>query len=146
MTIKFILNGAPVEADCEVDMTLLQYLRSQGLFSVKNGCDKGECGACSVLLNDRVHNACLLLMPMVEDCRIETIEGLNQPDQLLRIQEQFLNSGAVQCGYCTPSQILALTALMRLVEDPDETQIREALSGVLCRCTGYVKPVEAIKS
>ena len=146
MNINFNLNGIDIECHIDPATSLLLFLRSRGLFSVKHGCDLGECGACTVLLDSKAVNACLLLMPMVAGKNVETLEYLSQPGQLHPLQDQFLKRGAVQCGYCTPAQILALAALRRVCPEPDETQIRDALSGILCRCTGYVKPVEVLQS
>lgn len=145
MQIKFFLNGKAVEADVPVGMNLLEYLRSKGVFSVKNGCDHGECGSCTVLVNDKSQNACLILMGMLDGERIETLEGLNGDRRMALMQAAFLDEGAIQCGYCTPAMLLALESLLRANPNPDEIAIREALSGVYCRCTGYVKPVEAAK-
>jgi len=144
MLITFELNGLPVKADLPPGLTLLEYLRDQRQYSVKRGCDHGECGACSVLVDNRPHNACLLLMPMLEGRNVVTLEGLKADGQARSIQDRFISEGAIQCGYCTPGMIISLAALLRENSAPAEPEIRTALAGNLCRCTGYVKPVEAI--
>jgi len=141
--VEFLLNGEPLKVDVEPGTTLLEFLRERGLFSVKHGCDHGECGACSVLMDDLAVNSCLLLVNSLDGRRIETLEGLEGDKTLAKLQQEFLDTGAVQCGYCTPGMLIALTALLRQNSNPSEEQIRDALAGVLCRCTGYVKPVEA---
>ncbi len=143
MNVRFHLNGRPVEAEVEAGQTLLEFLRDHGLFSVKRGCDHGECGACAVLLDDRAVNSCLLLMPLLEGHRVETLEGLGGEEKVRELQESFLDAGAVQCGYCTPGMLISLAALLRENPEPGEEEVRDALAGNLCRCTGYVKPVEA---
>ena len=132
--------------------TLLNALRRLGYFGVKHGCESGECGACAVLVDGRVINSCLLLAAQAEGHVVETIEGLGQhPHQgwkttagLHPLQTAFVENGAIQCGYCTPAQILAAKQLLDANPNPSEAEVREALAGVLCRCTGYVKPVQAV--
>ncbi len=143
MKVSFELNGQPINADVHPGMTLLEFLRERGLYSVKRGCDHGECGACAVLVDDLAMNSCLLLVAALEGCTIETLEGLEGKGKVPALQEAFLEEGAVQCGYCTPGMLISLEALSRRTSKPDETQIRDALAGNLCRCTGYVKPVAA---
>jgi len=143
MTTTFTLNGTPHTADTPPGRTLLVYLRSIGLAGAKHGCETGECGACTVLLDDRTVNSCMVLVATLEGRRVETIESLGAHGDLHPLQEAFLDEGAAQCGYCTPAMILALEALRRRNPAPDENEVRDALSGVLCRCTGYVKPVKA---
>jgi aerobic-type carbon monoxide dehydrogenase small subunit (CoxS/CutS family) len=144
MKTEFTLNGAPCQAEVEPGVVLLDYLRSQGLMSVKHGCEDGECGACTVLLDGVAVNACLLLVAQVHGRSVETTEVLGSHGDLHPLQDSFLEEGAVQCGYCTPAMLLAAEALLRQKPHPTEPEIRDALSGVLCRCTGYVKPVRAI--
>ncbi len=144
MLITFELNGRPIEAEVSPGLTLLEFLRHYRQYSVKRGCDHGECGACSVLVDDQPHNACLLLMPMLKGRNVVTLEGLEADGQVHRIQERFISEGAIQCGYCTPGMIISLTALLRANPSPADGEIRTALAGNLCRCTGYVKPVAAI--
>jgi aerobic-type carbon monoxide dehydrogenase small subunit (CoxS/CutS family) len=143
MKITFELNGKLHHADAKAGMTLLEYLRSIQLYSVKYGCDHGECGACTVLINDVAINACLTLMHTVEGKRIETTETFSSHEELHSLQEGFLHAGAAQCGFCTPGMINSLEALDREGLEVNETAVRDALNGNLCRCTGYLKPVEA---
>ncbi len=143
MKVDFNLNGSTHSAQTAVGTTLLEYLREQGFFSVKHGCDKGNCGSCTVLIEGKAHNACLVLVASCAGRQVETLEHFNREQGLNSLQEAFLQAGAIQCGYCTPAMLLALEALYRNCPAPTETEIRDALSGVLCRCTGYAKPVEA---
>ncbi len=143
MKIDFILNDLPVSLTAKPGANLLELLREQGLFSVKHGCDHGECGACTILLNDKAVNACLLLAHTVVGKRVETAEKFSDHKNLHPLQEKFIESGAIQCGFCTPGMILTLEALRRENPEPTEAAVRDALAGNLCRCTGYVKPVEA---
>jgi putative selenate reductase molybdopterin-binding subunit len=123
---------------------LLDVLRREGYWGVKRGCETGECGACAVLLDGEPVNACLTFAAQADGCRLLTIEGVAQGERLDPLQEAFLDHGAVQCGYCTPAMVLCTKALLERRADPTEEEVREALSGVLCRCTGYRKPVEAV--
>ncbi|MEN6410152.1 MAG: molybdopterin cofactor-binding domain-containing protein [Anaerolineaceae bacterium] len=153
MKLSININGTILDTDAQPGDSLLSVLRRNGIFSAKSGgCADGECGACSVLFDGKLVNSCRLLAAQAEGHRIETIEGMGEhPDQgwmktggLDPIQKAFVESGAIQCGYCTPAQILAAKSLLEKEPKPSETQVREALSGVLCRCTGYLKPVQAI--
>jgi putative selenate reductase molybdopterin-binding subunit len=153
MKISVTLNGTPYEWDTQPGETLLSVLRREGFFGAKyGGCEHGECGACAVLLDGKTVNSCSILAAQADGHQIVTIEGLGQnPDQgwkktsgLHPIQQAFIETGAIQCGYCTPAMVLAAKALLDRNPNPDETAVRDALSGVLCRCTGYVKPVEAV--
>jgi len=112
---------------------------------VKKGCETGDCGACAVLFDGRAINSCLLLAAKTDGHSVTTVEGLESDGRLSILQEAFLDAGAVQCGYCTPGMLIAATDLLNRNPDPSEDEIREAISGNLCRCTGYVKQVEAIK-
>lgn len=143
MTIQFELNSRLIQAETKPGTTLLEYLRSIELYSVKHGCDHGECGACTVLLNDKAINACLILMPTLEGKKVETLESFSSHEDMHPLQDTFLKAGAVQCGFCTPGMIVSLEALDREDINADEENVRDALNGNLCRCTGYVKPVEA---
>src|SRR4030065_1182981 len=132
--------------------SLLKILRKLGFYGVKHGCESGECGTCTVLMDGRPVNSCLLLGAQAEGHRIQTIESLGQhPEQGWRLnqglhplQKAFASNGAIQCGYCTPAQILAAKHLLDQNPDPSEADVRRAISGVLCRCTGYIKPVQAV--
>ncbi len=143
MQINISLNGQQLAIIVAPGETLLEVLRDQGYFGAKHGCDHGECGACTVLIDDKAVNSCLVLAHSADGKKVETIEGLGDHEQLHPLQEKFIASGAIQCGFCTPAMILALEALSRETTEPTEAQVRDALSGILCRCTGYVKPVEA---
>ncbi len=143
MRISFQLNGKAVETDAHPGMTVLEFLRSEAFFSVKQGCDKGECGTCSILVDDRCYNACLLLLHSIQGKRVETLEGLNGSSETRKLQESFISEGAIQCGYCTPGMLVSLTALQRSGEPLSAESVRDSLAGNLCRCTGYLKPVKA---
>ena len=145
MKIKFILNNKKIETDVNIGQTLLEYLRKNGVYSVKYGCDNGECGACTVLVNGKAQNACLMLTPTVNNCKIETVDSFSDHTNLHPLQESFLEEGAVQCGYCTPGMILSSEALIRDTPNPNKDEIKDALAGNLCRCTGYVKPINAVQ-
>jgi putative selenate reductase molybdopterin-binding subunit len=152
MEMKLVVNGAEYTAYVAPGETLLKVLRRLGFYSVKHGCETGECGACTVLVDGKPTNSCVYLASQAEGHAIETIEGLGEhPEQgwkrtegLHPLQRAFVESGAIQCGYCTPAQILAAAELLKRNPTPTEAEVREALSGVLCRCTGYLKPVEAV--
>ena len=144
MKITFELNGHLVTTEARPGTTLLEFLRNDaGLYSVKHGCDHGECGACTVLLNDLAVNACLILIHSVVGKRVETLEALSNHRELHPIQEAFLDAGAAQCGFCTPGMELAVEALKRENKPVTESAVKDALTGNLCRCTGYVKPIQA---
>lgn len=144
--VTFRLNGKAVTADERPGRSLLGFLRGRGIFSVKHGCDHGECGACAVLIDGKAYNSCLVLLHTLEGREVETVEALEERGKLHPIQERFLAEGAVQCGICTPGMIISLEALFRENGAPDEAAVRDALTGNLCRCTGYVKPVNAALS
>ncbi|MGH2621496.1 MAG: molybdopterin-dependent oxidoreductase, partial [Anaerolineales bacterium] len=153
MNVSFDLNGRTVSAAIPASTTLLAALREQlGVFGVKHGCETGECGACTVLLDGRPVNACVMLAAQAADRQVETIEGFGQHPELgwrrtvglNPLQAAFVETGAIQCGYCTPAMLLAAQALLRANSTPSEAEVREAFSGVLCRCTGYLKPVQAV--
>ena len=126
--------------------TLLEALRDYlGLTGTKEGCGKGECGACTVLVNGSVVNSCLMLAAQAEDKEVLTIEGLSE-DGMDPLQKAFIDEGAVQCGFCTPGMVISAKALLMENPDPSEEAIKEAISGNLCRCTGYLKIIRAIKA
>jgi aerobic-type carbon monoxide dehydrogenase small subunit (CoxS/CutS family) len=144
MAVSVTVNGALREWSIAPGDLLLDVLRREGYFGVKRGCEKGECGACTVLLNGKPVNSCLVFAAQVEACEILTIEGLARGEELDPLQAAFLDHGAVQCGFCAPGMILAAKALLDRQPDPTEQQVRDALAGNYCRCTGYSKPVEAV--
>jgi aerobic-type carbon monoxide dehydrogenase small subunit (CoxS/CutS family) len=145
--LSFTLNGKAVQAVVKPGTLLVDLLRENfGLTGTKVGCREGECGACTVLVDGEALNSCLLPALKVEGRVITTIEGLQKSDGSLDpLQEAFMEAGAAQCGFCTPGMILNAKALLTKNPSPDENEIRTALSGVLCRCTGYRKIVQAVK-
>ncbi|MGO9254786.1 MAG: (2Fe-2S)-binding protein [Bryobacteraceae bacterium] len=144
MELRLTVNGEPKRWTIAPAELLLDVLRREGYFGVKRGCETGECGACTVLLSGRPINSCLIFAAQADGSEIVTIEGLAQGDRLDPLQEAFLDHGAVQCGFCTGGMILSAKALLERQPDPSEAEVREAMAGHLCRCTGYRKPVEAV--
>ena len=144
MELHLTVNGISVNWTIAPGELLLDVLRRQGYFGVKRGCEKGECGACIVLLDGKPINSCLMFAAQAEGREILTIEGVAKDGVLDALQESFLDHGAVQCGFCTGGMVLSAKALLQRHPDPSEDEVREALTGHLCRCTGYRKPVEAI--
>jgi len=152
MEIQLSINQIPHTIDVSPGESLLKALRRLGYFGVKHGCETGECGACTVLLDSRPVNSCVYLAAQAEGHSIQTIESVGQhPEQgwketpgLHPLQKAFVESGAIQCGYCTPAMILAAQELLSRNPNPSEVEVRQALSGILCRCTGYLKPVQAV--
>jgi carbon-monoxide dehydrogenase small subunit len=145
--IEFILNGEQVEVYITESMNLLTVLRERlGVTSVKRSCERGDCGACTVILEGKAVNSCLVLAASIEGKRVTTIEGLGLPSNLHPLQEAFASHGATQCGFCTPGMILAAKALLDEKPELSVEDVKRALSGNLCRCTGYAKPVEAVLS
>ncbi len=143
--IRLKVNGEPVEAAVSQNQTLVQFLREDlGLTGTKHGCGLGDCGACTVILDGKAVNSCLVLAVQANGCEVLTIEGLAENGKLHPIQQAFVDKGAIQCGFCTPGMILSAKALLEEKPNPTELEIRTALSGNLCRCTGYQKIVEAI--
>jgi len=142
--IKLRLNGRSRSFTIAPGDVLLDVLRRQDYPGVKRGCETGECGACTVLVDGRAINSCLMFAAQADDCDILTIEGVAQGDHLDPIQEAFLDGGAVQCGFCTPGMILNTKALLERSPQPTEAEVRDMLAGNFCRCTGYTKPVEAV--
>jgi carbon-monoxide dehydrogenase small subunit len=145
--IKLTINGLEREVAVEPRRTLLELLRDDlGLTGAKRGCGIGDCGSCTVLVDGVATFSCLTLAVQVEGCIIETVESLAEDGRLNRLQQAFVDHGAVQCGYCTPGMLMVLTELLRSNPHPTEREIRRAISGNLCRCTGYQKIVEAVQS
>ena len=152
MDIHLTINGEARTLDVTPGERLMTALRRAGLFGVKHGCETGECGACAVLVNGEPTLTCVQLAAQAEGASVTTIEGVGEAPEpgwkpsrgLHPIQQAFIDTGAIQCGYCTPAMILVAQALLEKQPRPTEAEVREALSGVLCRCTGYKKPVEAI--
>ncbi|OYT38269.1 MAG: (2Fe-2S)-binding protein [Desulfurococcales archaeon ex4484_58] len=147
MKVRFILNNREVEVDVDPREILLDTLRYRfGLKSVKRGCERGECGTCTVLINDKPVYSCMVLTVQVEGQRITTVEGLVNDDLFKKIIVSFAEKGAIQCGFCTPGFILTAYALYRIKDKPSIEDILKALEGNLCRCTGYKKIVDALTS
>ena len=148
MQITLHLNGATHDLDVDPRTTLLDALRHHlGLTGTKKGCDHGQCGACTVLMDGRRVNSCLTLACMAEDAQITTIEGLGSPDRLSPLQQQFLDHDGFQCGYCTPGQICSATAMLEEIAAgwPSHDEVAERMSGNLCRCAAYSNIVAAIR-
>jgi carbon-monoxide dehydrogenase small subunit len=139
------VNKATEQLEVESNLTLLQMLRERlALTGTKDGCEAGECGACAVLVNGEPVNSCMMLAVEADGCDVMTVEGLGSDGRLHVLQEAFVERNAVQCGFCTPGMLMSGYALLRRNPHPSDAEIREALVGNLCRCTGYVRIVEAI--
>ncbi|MGK9264122.1 (2Fe-2S)-binding protein [Sinorhizobium meliloti] len=146
IAVSTIINGDKAEFLCHADETLLDVLRDRlSLMGVKEGCGTGDCGACSIILDDRLVCSCLVLGAEAEGRRIETVEGMAQGDKLHPLQQKFLEHAALQCGICTPGFLIAAKDLLAKNPDPNEEEIRFGLAGNLCRCTGYDKIVRAVQ-
>jgi carbon-monoxide dehydrogenase small subunit len=143
--ITTIINGDEVEFACQPGQTLLEVLRTElGMTGTKNGCGSGDCGACTVIVNDRPINACLVLGVELEGAQVETIEGMAEGTELHPLQQKFLDHAALQCGICTPGILNMAKAFLAKNPDPTESEVRFGLAGNLCRCTGYDKIVRAV--
>ena len=145
MTITLTINGVRKTVQIEPREKLLELLRRAGAMGVKKGCGSGDCGACAVLLDGRAVNSCLVFAAKADGREVVTVEGLSEGGRLHPIQEAFVVEGAVQCGYCTPGMVISAFDLLSRNPDPTEDEIRQALSGNLCRCTGYVKQIRAVQ-
>ncbi len=144
--INLKVNGKDYVLEVEEDMRLLDLLREKlGFLGVKEGCSEGECGACTVIMDGQVVNSCLIMAFQAEGSSIVTIEGLEKEGEIHPVQQAFIEVGAVQCGYCTPGMILSAKALLDKNPNPTEEEIREGISGNLCRCTGYNKIIQAVE-
>lgn len=145
--VSLTVNGAKERLDVPSNMTLLQMLREKlALTGTKNGCEAGECGACTVLLDGEPVNSCMVLAVEADGREVITVEGLAPEGGLSPLQEAFVEHNAVQCGFCTPGMLMSATALLQRNPEPTEKEIREALVGNLCRCTGYVRIVDAVQA
>jgi carbon-monoxide dehydrogenase small subunit len=141
----FELNSKNVGVEAKPTMTLLELLRGElGVMSVKKGCEQGECGACTVLLDGLPMTSCLILAPQVDGRHVTTVEGFAENPLMKELRNAFMENGAVQCGYCTPGMLLSAYALLRDNPHPSEEEVRTGIEGNICRCTGYVKIIEAI--
>lgn len=145
MELTLVVNGIPRRLDVEPHATLLRVLRDRlGLTGTKEGCDEGECGACTVLVDGQAVDSCLMPALAVSGSEVTTVEGLAQGGRLSALQRAFIEAGGVQCGFCTPGFLMTLTAFLRENPAPTEAEIREAVAGNICRCTGYSQIVEAV--
>jgi carbon-monoxide dehydrogenase small subunit len=147
-SVSFVLNGNQMEMEVEPHWTLLDLLREElQMTGTKSGCESGECGACTVIVNGKAINACLFPAMEIQGATVTTVEGLAKPSgELHPLQTAFIEEGAVQCGYCTPGMIMSAKALLDENPNPTEEEIRHALAGNMCRCTGYVQIVDAVKA
>lgn len=146
LNVSFVLNGKTVDCEVEGDEVLVDTLRSRfKLTGTKKGCGTGDCGACTVLINNVAVRSCTMLTAMAAGKNVITIEGLGDADHLHPVQQAFVDVNAVQCGFCIPGMVLTAYAFLKENPDPTEQEIRAAISGNLCRCTGYQKIVEAVK-
>ena len=146
-TIELNVNGNNYSIEVESNWTLLKVLRDKlGLMGTKSGCEKGECGACTVLMNGEAILSCLTLVVNAHQQEIITIEGLAEDGKLHPLQQAFIDHGAIQCGFCTPGMVLSAKTLLDENSNPTEEEIRDGINGNICRCTGYTKIIEAIES
>ena len=144
--IQFNLNGNDVSVTADPNKRLVDFLREDmGMTSVKEGCGEGECGACTIIYNGKAVTSCLMLAGQADGATIVTLEGVAENGQLNYIQQAFVDAGAVQCGYCTPGMVLSAKALLDKKPDATDEEIRRAMSGNLCRCTGYSKIIKAVE-
>jgi carbon-monoxide dehydrogenase small subunit len=143
--IAFILNGEKRSVDLRSNQTLLEMLREKlGIKSPKCGCDRGDCGSCTVMIDGRAVRSCLVLAVEIDGCVVKTLEGMMPGGELTALQKSFLAHNSFQCGFCTPGVILSVSELLEKNPQPDQDEIKEALSGNLCRCTGYSPIIEAV--
>ena len=146
MRVELTINGERIETEVWAGESLLSMLRDRlGLPGSKNACEQGECGSCSVLLDGMLVCSCLVLAVQADGHEVVTVEGLSGDGALHAVQEAFADTGAVQCGFCTPGFVVAAAELLRRIPEPTDDEIREALSGNLCRCTGYEKILDAVR-
>ena len=143
---RLTVNDRPVSASIAAETTLLDFLREQGFIEVKRGCDKGDCGACTVILEGKAVLSCLTLALQADGCKVYTVKSLGTAENMHPLQKAFVDHEALQCGFCTPGMLLAAKALLDSHPHPTREEIREAISGNLCRCTGYQKIVDAIEA
>ena len=146
VSLRFKVNGKEIQGEFPTNFTLLRTLRDLGFTEVKNGCEKGDCGCCTVLLDGLPVNACLVLAAQAQGRAVTTVRGLGKPNCLHPLQERFIKHSAIQCGFCTPGMILSAQALLKKNPSPTRQEIREGIAGNLCRCTGYENIVDAIEA
>lgn len=145
INVSFMLNGEKVEVEINPNQTLVDTLRLElHVTSVKKGCELGECGACTIFIDDLPTTSCLVLALQVEGKHVTTIEGLEKNSLMIDLRESFIKSGAVQCGFCTPGMLLSAYSLLRDNPNPTEEEVKKGIVGNICRCTGYTKIIQAI--
>jgi carbon-monoxide dehydrogenase small subunit len=145
MEVSFELNGEPMTVTVEPNVSLLDMIRDEvGVKSVKKGCEQGECGACTLLIDGAPVTSCLVLAPQVEGRHVTTIEGLEKNSLMIDLREAFIENGAVQCGFCTPGMLMSAYALLRDNPHPSMEEVKMGIEGNICRCTGFTKIIEAI--
>ncbi len=145
MNVSFMLNGKDIEVEAPDNRALLDLLRDDlGVKSVKKGCENGECGACTVLLDGAPVTSCLVLAPQIEGRTVTTIDGLEDDPFMVKLRQAFLEDGAIQCGFCTPGVLISSYALLKGNPKPTTDEVKKAIEGNLCRCTGYVAIIKAI--
>ncbi len=144
--IRLNVNDRPVVARIPAETTLLDFLRDQGFIEVKRGCDKGDCGACTVIMDGKPILSCITLALQADGAKVYTVKSLGTADHMHPLQKAFVDLEALQCGFCTPGMLLSAKALLEANPHPTRSEIREAISGNLCRCTGYQKIVDAIEA
>ena len=146
VAIKFVLNHVAMSENVAANLRLVDFLREElNLTGTKVGCGEGDCGACTVIIDGKIVNSCLILAPQIDGKEVLTIEGLGDYENLHPLQTAFMDAGAVQCGFCTPGMIMAAKALLDKNPQPDRQEIMQSISGNLCRCTGYKKIADAIE-
>ena len=144
--LKFNVNGKDVQLVVDDYLRLLDILRDElGLTGTKEGCAVGECGACTVIMNGEAVNSCMILAEQVQNAKVETVENLEKNEVLSKLQDAFLENGAIQCGFCTPGMLMSAKALLNKNSNPNEEEIKTALEGNLCRCTGYIPILNSVK-
>ncbi|SDZ22863.1 carbon-monoxide dehydrogenase small subunit [Proteiniborus ethanoligenes] len=147
VAVNCIVNGEEVHEMVDPTMTLLNFLNTKlKLFGTKEGCGEGECGACTIIMNGKPVNSCLVLAVEAEGANIITVEGLAGDNEISILQQEFIEHDALQCGFCTPGMLMSARALLDRQSEPSEEEIREALAGNFCRCTGYIPIINAVKS
>lgn len=146
MKINFVLNGTRYKKEIDPAQRLIDFLRDEmRMTGTKEGCGEGECGSCTVLIDNKAVHSCLILVAQIRDKEITTIEGLSKNGEICDLQQAFIEKGAVQCGYCTPGMIMSATALLSEIPSPKTEQIEQAMAGNLCRCSGYTAIINAVE-
>ena len=146
INLNFTVNGKDVQLVVDDSLRLLDILRDElGLTGTKEGCAVGECGACTVIMNGEAVNSCMILAEQVQNAKVETVENLEKNEVLSKLQDAFLDNGAIQCGFCTPGMLMSAKALLDKCPTPSEEEIKTALEGNLCRCTGYIPILNSVK-